>query len=497
MNAKKISLKAKRPLLRWFRSLETVTRYSFACSAAPLTTQTPLLMKIVIRLRGVSSKSPLTFTCRPQKLPLPNGKEVRNVEPLSRRNPHRVTSLCSTGLRSIGLLWTVSAVLCSCAFHEADKPQLLDTRAEATIQHPLKHSNVVSGKAGEPLEWLNLWERGTKTGFSEQHTVEPLFIQTLPTRPALVFEVSASGQASLIDPRRRERRIVGEYGSELRFVALEPRMGRMALVHPARVAIIDLHTGEEAYGLDKLKVRVNSVAFEPMGDTIICGAADGRVYRWKFIHESGATTSRSFERGLERYIGHASVVSAVACHPQGRVFFSGDWKGKLNAWLGYDADAFGGEYDKNATRGRIFTAEVTRVRASGEVQGSIEKLLVSPDGELLYVVTDKGFLQVWRVRGFRRLVQVQAHDGLIYDAALSPSGTSISTVGRDGFVREWKLLVTGQEEGDPVEGELREFQKWERRDVRKLAYISEAELVGGMLSGPTENLGTGIRNESE
>src|SRR5690606_29308945 len=111
---------------------------------------------------------------------------------------------------------------------------------------------------------------------------------------------------------------------------------------------------------------------------------------------------------LERYLGHATVVSSIAYHPFGRVFFSGDWRGRLNAWLTYDSDPHEGRYDENIFGGLLFSEQARRAKAKRSGDKSIERLLVSSDGEFLFVATETGSLELWRVRGFRQLATVQA-----------------------------------------------------------------------------------------
>ena len=135
------------------------------------------------------------------------------------------------------------------------------------------------------------------------------------------------------------------------------------------------------YSFDRLKIKINSIDFTKEGQSILIAGADSRVYRWRFVEQNRAKTTSDKEKAFERYVEHGSVVSVVRSHPEGRIFFSGDWLGRLLVTLLFDADRFGGRYDKNLFEGRVFSAKQQVAKSSGtHGPAGVSLLECSPDG---------------------------------------------------------------------------------------------------------------------
>lgn len=227
---------------------------------------------------------------------------------------------------------------------------------------------------------------------------------------------------------------------EVDCATVEPRLGLLAVGNRRKVSIYDLSTGGELGALETLRPRALSLAFQPNGKSLLIGAADTRVYRWIFRDAlTPLLDRRRAGRVLEEYIGATKAVSTVAWHPLGRVFFAGDWQGAVNAWLAYDADTYGGKYDEDLIPGVTFAQRALRQRSGSSDGSSIESLLISADGERVVLVTGSGLLEVWKVRGLRRLAGVQTLKGLVRVVASSDDASRFSTVGRDGILRSWTL----------------------------------------------------------
>ncbi len=189
--------------------------------------------------------------------------------------------------------------------------------------------------------------------------------------------------------------------------------------------------------------RVGSLSFSPDGQSLLLGAFDGKVYRWRFSEQV------QFHRNpvllFERYVGHGGVVSSVVFHPAGRVFFSGDWTGSLRAWLRYDEDDYRGRWDVVSVPGRFYT-EIAVSASAARLPEAIEAVAVSKDAESLLSATRDGNLQLWSIRGFANRGEVKAHEGEVRSIALDRSGTLAASGGRDGFIRLWRI-------SSPNEGE--------------------------------------------
>jgi WD40 repeat protein len=191
--------------------------------------------------------------------------------------------------------------------------------------------------------------------------------------------------------------------------------------------------------LTKIKARVAALAFHDNDEALLIGGSDGRVYRWRYIFETSASDVRERERALERYMGHQTLISAVASLPVGRAFFSADWDGNLIGWLPYSADDFGGKYDKNLFNGSFFGQATTSTRAARPLDRGISSLSLTPDGSRVIVGTEEGDVEVWEVRGFSLTARAHVHNGRVLSVAPNADGTLIASAGRDGTVHMQKL----------------------------------------------------------
>jgi WD40 repeat protein len=234
------------------------------------------------------------------------------------------------------------------------------------------------------------------------------------------------------------------------------------------VALSDCHLVAETRLIDS---RIGSLAFSPDSRSIIMGAFDGKVYRWRFLESGGFSENQHLL--FERYVGHGGVVSSVAFHPAGRVFFSSDWTGSLRAWLRYDQDDYKGRWDVVTGPGRFYT-EVAVAVSAARFSEPIDSLVVSSQGDYLLTSTRDGSVQLWSIRGFLLRGQISAHDGQIRSIALSGSGELAATSGRDGFIRLWRI---SSGENDGKQAEFSKISEWYQPDNRYLAIDDQGRII--------------------
>lgn len=264
-----------------------------------------------------------------------------------------------------------------------------------------------------------------------------------------ILSVAKDGRALIWDRSRWrngelvEARLLFDRQAPITAAAAFPEQ---ALVATAAADGIQLTRGGAPWKtLSKLKARIWSLAFEPNGNSLIIGGSDGLVYRWNYTFSP--SSSRDEEKELERYVGHSGSVTSVVYHPQGRLFFSGDWQGILSAWLQYGSDAYGGNYDENLFGRRFFGEASTRRNASRNNRESIEHITISPDGRLMAVGCNNGGVELVSVRGFNSVAWVAgAHKGMVLDLAFSADGKTLFSLGRDDSVKRW-TISPAEEEG--------------------------------------------------
>ena len=251
-----------------------------------------------------------------------------------------------------------------------------------------------------------------------------------------------------------------------------------------RLAIVTLQKGEvREFPADRLRARVTALTFNPEGGALLIGAADGQVYRWRFRDEEHVSDIAERSRMFERYSGHGAVVSGVAYHPVGRVFFSADWLGGIISWLGYDADPQGGEYDQNLFGGQFYLDHSLRsVRSAGGGNGA-EQIALSNDGTVLFAGFQHGVLEWWEVRGFRKRAEVAGHRGVVRSIEPEDSTDRVLSVGRDQMIRRWQLITEPVVFPDPP---VYRFQMVAERavpGVRIARWLGSNKVLAGLDSG--------------
>lgn len=248
--------------------------------------------------------------------------------------------------------------------------------------------------------------------------------------------------------------------------------GRLAAVSMRGVVrIVSLDTCRKVAETRLIDSRIGSLAFSPDARSLVLGAFDGKIYRWRF--SEAVSFHRSSALLFERYVGHGGVVSSVAFHPAGRVFFSADWTGALRGWLRYDEDDYRGRWDVATGSDRFYT-DVSVSASAARLSEAIESMVVSGDGEFLLTATRDGTVQLWSVRGFRLRGQTAAHQGQVRSIALDRAGRVAVTCGRDGFVRLWRITANAEDE------KKREFVKegeWYQPEARNVSFVPD----GGVL----------------
>ena len=210
----------------------------------------------------------------------------------------------------------------------------------------------------------------------------------------LLLSVGDDGRSFLWSIGRNRSAVIphqlAQLGGSPSSLALAPNRGLIAFSEGTKIRVLDLSSGEVIGRTERILTQIGSMRFSNDESRIILGGLDGRVYEWEFKGNR-----------ISKYQGHAAAVSAVAYHPSERVFFSADWNGSIIAWLRYVEDD---------------TLDPLRVPLAGTVdiergqriikdtkKGSVERMLVTPDGAYVILGLKDGTLQVWRVRGLTKV----------------------------------------------------------------------------------------------
>jgi WD40 repeat protein len=310
---------------------------------------------------------------------------------------------------------------------EAEEVQLHDAASGQLLGAPLLHPRRVSSLVFSADNRLlitgcmdgrvRFWESATGQALGEvlgetrPGSVTLAFGQQLLTIPltnsAKLWEApcASTGWTSLPSPH--------DWGVLPHSVAALSPDGRTIAVSPYQrtVQAWDLATGRTVTPLLQHEQYVTSIAFNPTGDSLLTGCADGSLWLWEL--PSGRT--------LGPQVRHPVKVSTSGkfrsyLSPDGRTYLTLGSDEVARLWDAQTRQFIGGE-----------------LRQSGRIQGGA----FSRDSQKVVTVSVDGVAQVWEAKTGRPLGSVRQPAG-VRVAAFSPDGAQLLTGGEDGVAQLWE-----------------------------------------------------------
>jgi WD40 repeat protein len=401
--------------------------------------------------------------------------------------------ICRLKICCLIILGSVSSLAIGCANESANQKSMLNRQppqrqmADGSLDQP-ESGEFPINSSGSPAKRSPIEGSGTlkipnvsRRIASHNGAIAALYPVFIPGPGAL--SVGTDGALVAWAVGAEQGAVLGDLGQTPDATAICRDATRFAVADRQGVRILELPVVKETYLLTAVKTRVTALEFSPDCRSLLIGGGDGMIYRWRFIDIRPDLGFEAREKLLERYIGHNSAIGALVFHPFGRVFFSGDWDGTLNGWLRYDADAFRGQFDENLSPGTFFTAGAPRMQAGRTSGNDIVVIRSSADGQYLITALQNGAIGLWKVRGMRKLAEVQAHKGMVYDLQFAPDNRKLVSVGRDGLVKEWEILQSKDLSGGPDLFSLQLRRTGDAQGAQRIAALPGNRVLGGSSSG--------------
>lgn len=187
--------------------------------------------------------------------------------------------------------------------------------------------------------------------------------------------------------------------------AIDSGPARLVTTHDLSAQVWDLTTGK-LISTCKHPSLVLSASFHPSGETLLTMSKDGYLRWWNL-------RNASLEREVQAHSGHAGGLSI---HPDGDLIATGGHDQAVRFW-----------------------------RMNGEPTGSpwalphwVHQVWFSRDGTELVATCEDWNIYLWDVVGRQPLGPALPHQRAAGTAKFTPSGRTVVTCGRDGYLRFWE-----------------------------------------------------------
>ncbi|MCB0322313.1 MAG: hypothetical protein KDD69_02035 [Bdellovibrionales bacterium] len=224
-------------------------------------------------------------------------------------------------------------------------------------------------------------------------------------------------------------------------LALSPDESQLAVAQFSTVSIFDLKRRMLVARMTRVKGRILSLAWDPRGELVALGRANGDVHVW-VVAGDRAYAGENTTNALERYEAGSSPIIRLAFHPSGRAFFSAERAGGVMLWRLLRTEKELGLRDDAARVDRSGRG-MTALTVPG-VTGAVEDMWLDRVNEELYVSTSDGLVHHWKVRGLKKLEPIQVGTAAqlnVQGIALERQGAEtlrlLATSGRGQRIQFW------------------------------------------------------------
>ena len=182
-------------------------------------------------------------------------------------------------------------------------------------------------------------------------------------------------------------------------LSLSPDEEKLAVSQFSSVAIFDLRNREVTNVMTRVKGRITALAWDPRGELLVMGTANGDVFVWNL--KGSLLAGLDNVDTLEEYQSATSPIVGLVFHPSGRAFFAAERSGGVYLWrllrtekeLGLrDETALVDQEKKGGTRQRV-----------GALKSEIADIWLDHSASHLFAAGADGTISLWKIRGLKRI----------------------------------------------------------------------------------------------
>ncbi len=202
------------------------------------------------------------------------------------------------------------------------------------------------------------------------------------------------------------------------------------------ISVLDLEKASIVAQLSRVNGRILSLDWDPRGELLAFGLANGQAYVWNVSGEAEAAGQNDL-RAVERYDSGSSQVVGVVFHPSGRSFYSAERGGRVYLWRLIRTERELGLRDSSA---EVDSARVGRkvIQIAG-IPASIEEMKLDTERQELLVAATDGVVYRWKIRGSKLLDLLRLGPSVV--GSIQPIAMNsvdfLATAGRDQRLQFW------------------------------------------------------------
>jgi hypothetical protein len=193
-------------------------------------------------------------------------------------------------------------------------------------------------------------------------------------------------------------------------LSLSPDEKKLVVSQFSSVIVFDLEKREITNKLSQVEGRVLSLAWDPKGQLVLLGRANGDIFAWNLV--AGPDAGEDSVDALERYEGSNSPIVRLLFHPSGRAFFAAERNGGIYLWRLLRTESDLGIRDEQAVVDEDKTGRLKKVIAV--LRSEVEDIWLDNTASTVFAAAVDGSLYRFKVRGAKELDKITVGVGAIF-----------------------------------------------------------------------------------